>query len=284
MSDCPTCPKCTGSRCLSDGRERPRDGWLRCLCCGHEWQATAAELEQAIASDQAWARRVAPRDDRRCGWCGELLVDTRSDARFCRKRCRQSSWRFGRGCIRAAAAAEPKRMAYADPPYPGKSGYYADHPDYAGEVDHVELVSRLQTYDGWALSTDRDSFKRVYALCPDDALVGSWTRGERPGVSYTALSAWEPVIYRVGRAYLSPVDERRVDALVLHSRPRLSDPERVIGAKPARFAWWMFGLIGLRPGDAFDDLFPGSGGIGRAWALYDRGGELSSAGGGDVSR
>lgn len=32
------------------------------------------------------------------------------------------------------------RVAYADPPYPGQAArHYADHPDYAGEVDHQEL-------------------------------------------------------------------------------------------------------------------------------------------------
>jgi hypothetical protein len=205
----------------------------------------------------------------RCGWCSKPIGDdARSDAKYCTKRCRQSAWRFGRGCVRAAAAADRKRFAFADPPYPGLAGYYADHPDYAGEVDHVALVSRLQTYDGWALSTSRDALKRVYALCPDDALVGAWVRGERPGASYSALSTWEPVIYRIGRAHLSPVDERRLDALVFHSRPRLSDPNRVIGAKPSEFAWWMFGLVGALPGDTLDDLFPGSGGIARAWSLY----------------
>jgi hypothetical protein len=35
------------------------------------------------------------------------------------------------------------RLAYADPPYPGRAHLYADHPDYAGEVDHRELISRL---------------------------------------------------------------------------------------------------------------------------------------------
>lgn len=36
-------------------------------------------------------------------------------------------------------------MAYADPPYPGQAKrHYADHPDYAGEVDHGELMMRLE--------------------------------------------------------------------------------------------------------------------------------------------
>jgi hypothetical protein len=34
----------------------------------------------------------------------------------------------------------------------------------------------------------------------------------------------------------------------------------VIGAKPAAFCRWVFGLLGAAPGDTLDDLFPGSGG------------------------
>ena len=41
------------------------------------------------------------------------------------------------------------RIAYADPPYPGCAHLYADHPDYAGEVDHADLLARLNAeYDG----------------------------------------------------------------------------------------------------------------------------------------
>ena len=40
------------------------------------------------------------------------------------------------------------------------------------------------------------------------------------------------------------------------------------GAKPAVFARWVFDLLGAAPGDALDDLFPGSGAITRAWATF----------------
>jgi hypothetical protein len=82
------------------------------------------------------------------------------------------------------------------------------------------------------------------------------------------LQAWEPVIYFGGRGYMSRVDARRLDALVHVARPRMTDPERVIGAKPAAFCFWMFGLMGALPCDEFDDLYPGSGGVARAWSLY----------------
>ena len=35
------------------------------------------------------------------------------------------------------------RFAYADPPYIGRAYYYKNHPDFAGEVDHAELVTRF---------------------------------------------------------------------------------------------------------------------------------------------
>jgi len=37
------------------------------------------------------------------------------------------------------------KIGYADPPYIGQSAkHYKDHPDYAGEVDHADLVERLE--------------------------------------------------------------------------------------------------------------------------------------------
>jgi hypothetical protein len=46
------------------------------------------------------------------------------------------------------------RFAYADPPYPGQSKkHYGDHEDYAGEVNHSDLVRHLREFDGWVLHT-----------------------------------------------------------------------------------------------------------------------------------
>lgn len=66
----------------------------------------------------------------------------------------------------------------------------------------------------------------------------------------------------------SLVDGRRVDALIYHSRPRLTDPDRVIGAKPAAFCRWIFDLLGATPADTLEDVFPGSGGVSRAWSVF----------------
>lgn len=162
------------------------------------------------------------------------------------------------------------RLAYADPPYPGTAArYYSDHPDYGGEVDHRVLLSRLQRYDGWALSTSSDALPRILWLCVELEIgvrVASWHRGPRRARTYAPLKAWEPVVYAGGRRVLREALEAPVDALNHVARPRTTDPGRVIGAKPAAFAFWMFDLLGARPGDDLVDLFPGSGGIGRAWA------------------
>jgi hypothetical protein len=158
-------------------------------------------------------------------------------------------------------------MAYADPPYPGKSRIYVGHPDYAGEVDHKRLVEQLVTEfpDGWALSTSSEALGDVLASCPTSVRVAAWFRGERPTRSWSPLRAWEPVVFAGGRPILSSVDDRRLDALVKVSRARTTDPGRVVGAKPAAFIWWMFDLLGALPGDDLVDLFPGSGGVARAW-------------------
>ena len=93
-------------------------------------------------------------------------------------------------------------------------------------------------------------------------------RGARPGVSYRPRNAWEPVVYRGGRAYRSDPAEARENALVHGVTPRLTDPRRLVGAKPAAFCYWLFDLLGALPGDELVDLFPGSGGVSRAWRLY----------------
>ena len=165
------------------------------------------------------------------------------------------------------------RFAYADPPYPGQSGLYRGHVDYAGEVDHPSLIAGMTDWfpDGWALSTSSESLRDVLAVSPPGVRVAAWFRGERPTASYRPLSTWEPVVVFGGRPHLSPVDGRRVDALIHVSRPRTTDPARVIGAKPAAFCYWLFDLLGARPGDELADLFPGSGGVARAWQTFTDG-------------
>ncbi|OHV39689.1 hypothetical protein BBK14_13540 [Parafrankia soli] len=196
----------------------------------------------------------------------------------CSTRCRQARHRFGRTVGHAApggavGCGRGIRLAYADPPYPGKAWLYRDHPDYAGEVDHAALIARLAGYDGWALSTSAAALPAVLALCPPGVRVAAWHRGERPTASRWPLSAWEPVLYRGGRPDdpshpNTRIQTRRVDSLVHGIAPMTTLPGRVIGTKPAAFARWIFQLLGAAPGDSLDDLFPGSGAITRAWHAY----------------
>jgi hypothetical protein len=42
------------------------------------------------------------------------------------------------------------------------------------------------------------------------------------------------------------------------------------GAKPERFCWWLFEVLGLDPADEFTDLFPGSGAVTAAYETWKR--------------
>jgi hypothetical protein len=101
---------------------------------------------------------VAGGRDGSCAWCGgQIPVGMRRDAVCCSKRCRQARHRFttGVGVASPVVAGAPRRLAYADPPYPGRARrYYGDHPDYGGEVDHAELVASLSAdYDASSSTT-----------------------------------------------------------------------------------------------------------------------------------
>jgi hypothetical protein len=239
-------------------------------------------------------------DARVCAWClGPIPDALRSDAVCCSKRCRQARHRFGRDVgMSPVAGGHPRRIAYADPPYPGKSKrYYGDHPDYAGEVDHAALVASLAAdYDAWALSTSAAALQPVLEVCPPGVRVAAWFRGARANkAARLPINGWEPVIYggqlirRVSPAQhdaigavasasratrrADPHDASsqpggRVDSLVFRPGARTTDPARVTGAKPATFCRWLFELLDAQPGDEFVDVFPGSNGVARAWEVY----------------
>jgi hypothetical protein len=158
------------------------------------------------------------------------------------------------------------KFAYADPPYPGQSKrLYGDHPDYAGEVDHAELVERLcRDYpDGWALSTNASSIQYVLGLCPSDVRVAVWHVTSQPPPGAKAGWWWcrEAVIVRGGR----PGPVRTVLAC-----GAAGGAGRFIGAKPPAFTRWMLALLGATAEDAIDDLFPGSGAVSRAIESWRR--------------
>ena len=147
----------------------------------------------------------------------------------------------------------PLRLAYADPPYPGMSGFYKDHPDYAGEVDHAELIERMcRDYDGWVLHTASSTLRAVLEVCPSEARVLAWVKpfaSWKKGV-YPAY-AWEPVVLWGGRkAYGSRQTPRDYCAEGITLQRGLT------GAKPQAVCMWLFDCLGAEPTDHLDGSVP----------------------------
>lgn len=205
-------------------------------------------------------------DQRACLWCGTVFAaGVRRDAKFCSKRCRQSSWRFRVGRAELEATDRPMVFAYADPPYPGKASLYPEKT----EIDHASLLEHLtKNYpDGWALSTSSEALRDVLSLCPGGVRICAWFKGPRHTKSRRALVSWEPLIVAGGRPLRVDVVQDLSDGLVATGRFRRF-PGAMVGMKPPAFAEWMFRQLGASRADRFDDLFPGSGAIRRAWARY----------------
>lgn len=204
-----------------------------------------------------------------CGWCGLELAATKATGRrsvYCGQGCRQRAFRL-RGRRRrpapAAAATKPIRVAYADPPYPGLAAkYYRDETSYAGEVDHVALVSSLleQFPDGWALSTSRRALRFILPLCPESAHLCPWVKPIPPrGTTKGLHTTWEALIVVGGRQRAPGLRDW------LLAKPA-KDGGTLVGRKPLAFCGFLFDALGLMPGDELVDLYPGTGIVGRAWA------------------
>lgn len=158
------------------------------------------------------------------------------------------------------------RVAYADPPYIGQAKRHYGNDPRCAEVDHAELIERLNGYDAWALSLSSPSLKQIIAMCPDDVRVMAWVK---PFCSFKGVNpayAWEPVIVRGGRKY-KRADMKRLDKYTARDwvSANITMRRDTHGAKPAKFCNWLFDVLGMEPGDEFDDLFPGSGAVGAAW-------------------
>jgi len=158
------------------------------------------------------------------------------------------------------------RFAYADPPYIGRAYYYRNHPDYAGEVDHAELVSRLvrEYPDGWALSLSSPSLRVVLPMCPDDVRVMAWVKpfcSFKPGIN--PAYAWEPIIVRGGRKRGRDVPTVR-DWISANITLR----KGLTGAKPPTVCRWLFDVLGATKEDTLDDLFPGTGIVTAEWNAW----------------
>ncbi len=180
------------------------------------------------------------------------------------------------------------RFAYADPPYLGRGEYYrAHHPGalaWDSPETHRALIHRLQAdfSDGWAMSLSERSLRAILPMCPPEARVAAWIT-DRPrfaGKPVPVRKHFEPVIFMGGRSY-EETGNRTADFVVTAQerlpagQPRyamvksdIRSGRTFLGRKPRAFAFWMFDLLGLQPGDEFADLFPGSGAVGDAYQAW----------------
>lgn len=155
------------------------------------------------------------------------------------------------------------KIGYADPPYPGCAHLYKDHPDFGGEVDHAELIQRLQRdYDGWVLHTSATALPIIAPMIPEGARIMAWVKGfaafkRNVSVAY----AWEPVIVKAAR---KPVVSKRIVYRDWIECP-ITLKRGLAGVKPEKVCHWAFEMVGARPEDEMHDIYPGTGAVSAAW-------------------
>jgi len=157
------------------------------------------------------------------------------------------------------------RLCYADPPYPGCSALYKDHPDFAGEVDHAALLAELAGYDGWVLHTSSVALPQIAPLVPTGARIMAWVKGfaafkRNIPVAY----AWEPVIVKPAR---KPVVSKRLTMRDWVESP-ITLRRGLAGAKPEKVCHWAFEVMGARPEDDLTDKYPGTEAVSKAWKSW----------------
>ncbi len=132
---------------------------------------------------------------------------------------------------------------------------------------HAALVEQLvgDYPDGWAMSLSSPSLRTILPMCPEDVRVMAWVKPFavfKPNVN--PAYAWEPVIVRGGRKR-----GRDVPTVRDWVSANITLRKGLVGAKPPAFCDWLFGVLGAKPGDELDDLFPGTGVVSERWALRE---------------
>lgn len=152
------------------------------------------------------------------------------------------------------------KLAYADPPYPGKAHLYPEQT----EVDHVALIAQLCTYDGWALSTDEKNLQYVLSLCPPSVRVLAWCKPDAVPF-HGSWQSWEPVLCVPGRPERASVRSYHIG----NAPPRGFCGKSFTGSKPSGFCEWVIRCLGADPDeDTLTDMFPGSGAMSQSWEKF----------------
>ena len=167
------------------------------------------------------------------------------------------------------------RLAYADPPYFGCCGLYDHFHGDGGCWDdrntHKHLAERLVAdYDGWVIHLSAPSLPIILPMLESaEARVMAWVK---PFAAFkrnvSVAYAWEPVIVKAarkpvvsGRCIMRDFIETDTPAV----RESITLKRGLTGAKPEKVCMWAFEMMGAQPDDTLDDLFVGSGAVGRAW-------------------
>lgn len=152
------------------------------------------------------------------------------------------------------------KIAYADPPYIGQANRYPEKQ----EVDHRELISQMEGYDGWALSASSPSLKELLPLCPENVRIAAWVKPFaifKPNVNPAYV--WEPVLFIPARG-----GDRTKATVRDWVSANITLKKGVVGAKPPKFCFWLFELLGMETDDEFYDLYPGTGVVTRCWESW----------------
>lgn len=162
------------------------------------------------------------------------------------------------------------RFAFVDPPYYGYAAkFYAHlHPEaavYDTLAAHRALIDHVVAAypDGWAFCMTSGNLHDLLPLFPASARIAAWVKpfaSFKKGVSpaYT----WEPVVFQpAGRRH-----DQTTPTVRDHLSQGITLRRGLVGAKPEQFCRWVLHLLGWRAGDVVDDLFPGTGVMGRVVA------------------
>jgi len=155
------------------------------------------------------------------------------------------------------------KVAYADPPYIGQANKYPEKQ----EVDHVELIAKLEAFDGWALSASSPSIYDIVPMFLARGIkprIGAWVKRYcvfKP--NNNPAYAWEPIFFKPARD-----GSRKKNTVRDWVSANITIRKGLVGAKPPEFCGWLFDLLGMETEDEFYDLFLGTGIVTSSWEIW----------------